>query len=94
MNDRPIQPGDLVYVYRDCCGHYIGIHFVVTKITFDFGACGYCPILLPAMIMMAFPEPSSELNLIPVAWLKRVPPLADLKGESIRVPVRVPEEVV
>lgn len=99
MSDRHIQPGDLVYVYRDCCGHYVGIHFVVAKIDSDFGQCGYC--LEYKAAKMAYPEPSTEpknlllmLNFLPVEWLKRVPPLTDLEGELAGVPARTPEEVL
>ena len=90
--ERPIQVGDLVYVYRDCCGKYLGIYFTVGAVYFSPGICTHCHKLF--VKKMAQPKEKSNLNFVPVEWLKRVPPLTDLEGELSGVPTRVPEEVL
>lgn len=94
MDNRPIQPGDFVYVYRDCCGKYVGIHFTVNSIHHDFGFCGFCMSTKQtcAMAFLSTQEANkTDIGHMPLEWLKRVPPLGELTGEYDRVPIRETE---
>ena len=94
---RSIQPGDLVYVYRDCCGSYVGKHFRVHTIEYVPRAmCGLCPAQ-NIIGYMAFPTGSECKSVrfwfVLVEWLRRVPPLEELEDKREQEPIREKEIV-
>ena len=78
MND--IAPGDLVQIVRDCCGIYVGQTFFVARM---MGAslhrcqtCGYKSE--QALVYTGQPQNGFNACYVPLAWLKKFPPLAEL----------------
>ena len=86
--DKPIGPGDMVVVVRDCCRLYIGHIFTVDRVAplaagVDEIYCGFCKYTLPGSIQVAINRDyiprHSLIAQLPVDWLKRLDPdlLAD-----------------
>lgn len=88
---EPIKVGDLVVAVRGCpgCGFRLGMHFQVSRIRtpraeklggFMCQVCGW--------LKVAPDEPCAEgydaNGALPIAWLKRIPPLEELEGEKRR----------
>lgn len=83
--DKPISVGDMVMVVRDCCSKYLGLTFrveevwtpsqgvICTECRLDFGSIAVAETGMPKGI------PAGRL---PLAWLKRIPPLSELEGEK------------
>lgn len=94
MNE-PIQVGDLVYCYRDCCGQYIGTIFVVERTWWGIAFCGQCWRAFNVGVngTGSAGNISETIHCLPVNWLRRIPPLPELVEEHDRVPVRETELV-
>lgn len=92
--EEPIKVGDLVVVVRGC-GCHSGSIFTVGVITPVSGwyACGICneEILRdPVLVSRALPFIPHGANHLPLAWLKKIPPLGDLKFEPREEDLLIP----
>lgn len=84
MSD-PIKVGDLVYVYKDCCGLYLGFVFTVYEIIplrkGDTISCTFCSYRREeAGLLLALPNYRRAFTFVPVEWLKKFRPLQELEG--------------
>ena len=96
VNERPITVGDLVQVVR---GHSCilarvgGWTFVVVEIVQPRGGGWYCE---HCKTENAGPnEPGAARRIgegayLPLSWLKRIPPLAELEGQRTEESIREP----
>ena len=83
MSER-IAVGDLVQVVRwPCCGRYLGeIHGVFGFGTLDATyACNGCNAKRDVSPAARIGDAKSS-GLVPLEWLKRIPPLSELEGEK------------
>ena len=88
--DKPIQVGDLVQIVHSCCGEFIGT--VATVISFKepaTGPCATCGEKASGLIRAKFDREKFPLTA-PVAWLKRIPPIEELEGQSTEEDLREP----
>jgi hypothetical protein len=78
---EPIKAGDLVVVVRwPCCSGEVGWIFSVKELrTSSDGWCLRCGSKTGHTGAQL--KASDGLGLVPVAWLKRIPPLSELEGE-------------
>ena len=87
MSDS-IKPSDLCIVVRDCCGHWLGAMVTVGGIgRMPSLRCGHCPYVVPCVEPITLNAMGGRMILAPVAWLRRIPPLAELEGAERRVEV-------
>lgn len=101
--DESIQVGDMVVMVRghDCLyQRKAGVPFVVTGFVRPKGGgwtCGYCkqrsvgadePGALGLLSKKKVTEYSAPA--IPISWLKRIPPLAELESEKTQEDIREP----
>jgi len=77
--DKPISVGDLVRITHACCDpkNVVGYFEEVTRISNTSTDCGRCRT--PHHGAHAWFRSGNHYGF-PVAWLKRIPPLADLEG--------------
>ena len=97
-----IQVGDLVYVYRwPCCGVNVGEVFIVAgmqrvpaNVTLS---CARCGATLGGDVHVygkqTGPRPDNRSGAM-LPYIKKIPPLGDLKGDYDRVPLRQPVTIL
>ncbi len=83
-DSRPIQPGDLVQVVHAHCNkslHWLGYTTVCVAIipTRPDWQCGGCFGLVPSVTRCVV---DARGKYLAYEWLKRIPPLSELEGES------------
>ena len=84
-----IRVGYLVVVVRDCCGKNIGAIRRVEAFEYNLVChCQYCNKHY-RQIHRAFFEGDEVPSAMPVAWLKRIPPLEELEGEQSKEELHV-----
>lgn len=83
---EPIKVGDLVVMVRACCSQraedrsgFFGKPFTVADIRTPFVLCPNCGWETTAPKAYA----AHNKGGVMVAWLKRIPPLSELEGDSI-----------
>ena len=90
MNDRPIQPGDLVQVVRDCCGAHLGFTFTVRsihppRIDGHYWFCDQCggkytgTVAENGDVHAPIELKPPAVVFAPLPWLKRIPPLSEFE---------------
>jgi len=81
VKDQTINPGDLVYVARDCCGHWLGRIFTVGHAAGREAHCDYCRLLVqePLVVNAEFLQ-RPGMYCAPLSWLRRIPPLSELEN--------------
>jgi hypothetical protein len=87
--DKPISVGDLVMVVRACCSRRVRpLIFKVARIDEGTigGICVDCGAQMPTD---SFGGPDGPVGQ-PVSWLKRIPPLSELEGETTQEDIREP----
>lgn len=89
MSER-IAVGDLVQIVRwPCCGRYLGeIHgvrgFGQLSATYACNGCCAKRAVVPAALI----GDAKSSGLVPLAWLKRIPPLSELEGVRTEEPIK------
>lgn len=77
--EKPISAGDLVRVVRVCCDRSkLDVIFVVGQIENDERTCWTCNKPSP----IPYATGLRGYSGIPIAWLKRIPPLGELEGAT------------
>lgn len=85
-NDRPIQVGDLVCVVKvHCDKQWLNHVFQVTGITRAIRKCYVCG-------HQEEMDTATGLShfYMPLAWLRRIPPLSELEGERTEEKLKEP----
>lgn len=96
-SNAPIQEGDLVQIVRwPCCGSFIGEIYTV----YGFGSrgrkermCIKCDVFMPAGTFADIgsnPSIANRHGMVPLTWLKRIPPLSELEGVKTDEPIEEP----
>ena len=87
--DKPISVGDLVQIVRaDCDGairNVLGNVYTVTAIGAEARHCPWCKHHFTAAETATTDRPSKSgvyNHAVPLAWLKRIPPIEELEGEK------------
>lgn len=84
--NEPICPGDLVRIVRNCdCNPTRGLGYIfrVEKVEPALNwECRRCKNVIRDERPLAFGRVSVGEGWHPVAWLRRIPPLAELEGED------------
>lgn len=83
---EPIKAGDLIQVVRSCCGVFVGHVWIVEKVgplRANVLECNACNFSSNSPGLLAFNDhwQPGTAWVLPVAWLKRIPPLSELEVE-------------
>lgn len=86
-----IEVNDLVWIYKTCSGcecDILGTYFVVTKIeTINNIECGlFKPLFANELVAYGLNRTSihGKPGIIPLPWLKKIPPLKDLEDTHVK----------
>ena len=85
MSDKPIGPGDFVYVARDCCGEWVGRYATVDSVgPFNLAVlrCDACRTHVAVGGDKFARLSGSEARNVPLPWLRKVPP--DAQPEDVQ----------
>jgi hypothetical protein len=92
--DKPISVGDLVQVVKwSPCGCGLGVIGTVHGFTTNMSdrGCGLCGAREPgAQRTLAVELAPNSKKGVPVAWVRRIPPLSELEGERTQEDIREP----
>ena len=96
--DKPISVGDLVQIVAECCdpGTVRGRFGMVLEISLGLFECEDCLHLERSVqtniegLAQLPDEPFEAFGWVPLAWLKRIPPLSELEGEKTQEDIREP----
>jgi hypothetical protein len=87
----PISPGDLVYVARwvscKCTSSLLGHVYRVVSLEPRGCICRFCREIQPGPVATFSVE--DERTALPLAWLRRIPPLSELGRRRVHRHVRV-----
>jgi len=89
MRSRGIQAGDVVQVVRDCCGRYVGLVYTVQVIEFIGERGLHCTVCRwkQGNVLVAYARQPKvmQLQVAPVAWLRKFDPPAESIEEINRL---------